>query len=522
MRGSSALWRALETARRRNLAAAGEAAPIRASEGYSRRAVLQALAAAGAVSVLPRPARAAPAGKVAIVGGGIAGLTALHYLTEAGVDAHLYEARTRTGGRMFTQVSASGQAFEVGGQLVNTDHHDVQSLAHHFGVRLVDRKKEAHHTLILAGGRLVSESELAEALRGIAGQIGKDADRLDRDYDRVSRELDRISFKAYLDKHAHLIPAPWVRSLLEMTCRTEFGVEPEQSSGIQLIFNLPTVHGERAEVLGGSDEMYVMEGGSSALTAAMTERYKDRISTAKRLLGIAPGMRLSFLDGTAARADTVICAVPAPIMRQVDFRVPLPRAWRAFIDEITMGRNEKVQACAAATPWTAPMGAGGELWQTDASGYALGWDGSVHLPGQPIGPVWTWYQGGAQVDDTATSPEAQAHRYALATDPAIPGLSGATKDGPWRRTGWHRDPQTMGSYSCWAPGQLTRFGHLLSVEADDPGEHRVARAGNVIFAGEHVSDAFPGFMNGGAQTGRMAAEAITGRKVKLQVAALAA
>ena len=32
-----------------------------------------------------------------------------------------------------------------------------------------------------------------------------------------------------------------------------------------------------------------------------------------------------------------------------------------------------------------------------------------------------------------------------------------------------------------------------------------------MFAGEHLSDAYPGYMNGAAQTGRMAAEAILGR-----------
>lgn len=513
MRGSSTLWRALELARRQNLAAAGEAPPVRIGEGISRRTLLQSIAAAGVVAALPREARAAPAGRVAIIGGGIAGLTALHHLTQAGIDAHIYEGRARTGGRMFTQIPASGTAFEAGGQLVNTDHADMHALTREFGVRLIDRKSEAHDTLILANGRLVEDAEFADALRGIAGQIGKDADRLDKDYARVSRELDAISFKDYLDRYDHLIGERWIRSLLEQTCRTEFGVEPHQSSGIQLIFNLPTVHGERAEVLGGSDEKYVMEGGSGALAAAMTAKYADRISTGKRLLGISAGNRLSFLDGTSVTADTIIVAVPAPILRQIDWRVPMPRVWRAFIDEITMGRNEKVQARAADAVWKGPMGTGGELWQTSDDGYALGWDGTVHLADRPLDPVWTWYIGGAQVEDVSQTPGAQAHRFALATDPAIPGLSGATSDGPYRRTGWHRDPFTLGAYSCWAPGQLTRFGHLISVESDHPAQHRVARAGNIIFAGEHVSDAYPGFMNGGAQTGRMAAEVITGKKL---------
>ena len=34
------------------------------------------------------------------------------------------------------------------------------------------------------------------------------------------------------------------------------------------------------------------------------------------------------------------------------------------------------------------------------------------------------------------------------------------------------------------------------------------RVGNLVFAGEHTSDEWYGFMQGGAQTGRLAAESI--------------
>jgi len=57
------------------------------------------------------------------------------------------------------------------------------------------------------------------------------------------------------------------------------------------------------------------------------------------------------------------------------------------------------------------------------------------------------------------------------------------------------------------PGQLTRFGELIWVEGADAERHR-ALPGRIQFAGEHLSDAYPGYMNGGAQTGRLAAEAI--------------
>ncbi len=521
MRGSGALWRAIQTARRVNLGRRRRSAPRARERGGPRgRALLQAIAAAGAVAALPRPARAAAHGRVAIIGGGIAGLTALAFLAEAGADARLYEARSRIGGRMFTQRPAEGPAFEAGGQLVNTDHDDMQALAAHFGVRLVDRKADPHQTLILADGRLLSEAEQVAAMRGIAAQIGADADRLDRSYAKVAGDLDRLSIKSYLDAHAARIGEPWVRRLLEATSRTEYGVEPDQASAIELIFNLPTVNGERFEVLGGADERYVIEGGSSALVEKIAAAHADRIESGKRLVRIErhrAGLRLSFLDGSVAFADSVIIAVPAPITRQIDFRVPLPPAWRAFIAAMDLGRNEKVQAAAPQAVWRGPMGIGGELWQTDAAGYALGWDGTVHLPGR-ADPVWTWFLGGNEVDDGGESPAAQAQRFAVTSEPAIPGLTAATDHGPWRRTAWHRDPLTLGAYCNYAPGFLSRFAHLLCVEAKDGGHDQVSRVGNLYFAGEHLSDAYPGYMNGAAQTGRMAAEAVLGARVRLQAA----
>ncbi|WP_163566521.1 FAD-dependent oxidoreductase, partial [Klebsiella pneumoniae] len=69
---------------------------------------------------------------------------------------------------------------------------------------------------------------------------------------------------------------------------------------------------------------YVIEGGSSALIEAMTAFHADRITTGKRLHRVEPGLKLHFLDGSIAHADTLIVAVPGPLTRQIDFRVPLP------------------------------------------------------------------------------------------------------------------------------------------------------------------------------------------------------
>jgi len=510
MRAGGTLWRALETARRANCTAAGETLPQPGGQPLPRRALLKGLAASATVAAMPRPAHAFTGGRVAVIGGGIAGLTALHRLRAAGVDAHLYEARGRIGGRMFTWRPADGGTpFEQGGQLVNSDHRDIHMLAADFGIALLDRKEAPHRSLLVANGALVPPDALAEALRPIAARIGADADRLDADYARVAPILDRLSVADYLDRHADKLPQSWVRRLLEATARTEYGAEPQDASALELIFNLPTVDGRRVEVLGGSDEQFVLDGGSGALTDAIAARHAAHITTGRRLLRIDPirgGLRLSFLDGSTAHADRVIVAVPAPILRQIHFGVPLPQLWRHFIETVELGRNEKVQAATRGRPARAALGAGGELWDADPeAGYALGWDGSV--PGAAA-PVWTWYLGGDQVD-CAGPADARAAAFAARSVLAIPGFAQHLTS-EVRATRWCRDPLTLGAYSNYRPGQLTRFAPLFWVESHDPAERQQAIVGPITFAGEHLSDAWPGYMNGGAQTGRLAAETLIG------------
>ncbi|MEG3176782.1 FAD-dependent oxidoreductase [Sphingomonas sp. RB3P16] len=511
MRGGETVWHALEAARRANLTEAGIAPPVVGETGRTRRAVLLALGASGVAAALPRPAVAAPGGgPVAIVGGGIAGLTALWHLTQAGIDARLYEARTRLGGRIYTAREPGKPTVEAGGQLVNTDHADMHGLCREFGVGLLDRKGKPHRSLILSDGKEVPEGKLAAALRGIAGQIDADSVRLDQDYAKVALELDTLSFTSYLDKHAALLPEPWVRRLMEATARTEYGVEPGAASAIELIFNLPAISGRRIDVLSRSDERYLIAGGSSALVTAMAARLTGRILTNRRVARIdpfGPGVRLVFSDGKTVDAANVIVTTPASITRKIDFRIPLPPLWTRFIAEVGLGVNMKVQAGMIARPWEKPIGRGGEIWQTSPkAGVASGWDGSARGTGT-TGDVWTWFLGGNEVAAAdAPEPFALAKRFAAQAESGIPGIGAATS-GFARRTNWHRDPLSMGAYVNFRPGQLTRFGRLIWTEVDGIAKAPVP-AGPVVFAGEHLSDAYPGYMNGSAQTGRLAAQSI--------------
>jgi monoamine oxidase len=54
-----------------------------------------------------------------------------------------------------------------------------------------------------------------------------------------------------------------------------------------------------------------------------------------------------------------------------------------------------------------------------------------------------------------------------------------------------------GSYACYKVGQWTTIAGA-----------EIEPVGNLLFAGEHCSFDYQGYMNGGAETGRRAAESI--------------
>jgi monoamine oxidase len=383
------------------------------------------------------------------------------------------------------------------------------ALIEHFRLELVDRDKLGGTDQMVRNRQLVAEASLAHALGPIAAQIAEDSERLDAAWDTAAPELDALSVAAYLERHGNLIGDPAARRLLEQTIRTEYGAEPGDASALQLIWNLPTVDGDAYETLGDSDERYVVEGGSQRVTDALVEAHGGRIETGHRLVALAPAasgrVTLRFASGNETTVDRVILALPASLLGEIDHGGLLTPEWQAFAREVKLGANEKLNAVYRRKPWTAtPMGVDGATWDlSDAAPFSEVWE-CTGGQGAPQG-VLSWYLGGEQAAGVAD--DGLRGRLEAAVGGAMGDLAGAAH--PYAaRTGWGKDPFARGAYVNFRPGQLSKFGRLLWVEEDDGTASQKAQSGPVYLAGEHLSDAWPGYMNGAAQTGRLAAQAI--------------
>lgn len=484
----------------------------------TRRAFLRtgALATGGALLVpslsgcLPR-LTGPTAPRIAVVGAGLAGLTAAWHLRRAGLEATVYEASARAGGRVRTGygVVADGQPTELGAEFIDSAHTDVRALCAHFGLPLLDRHTGPAAGLragYFFGGRHYSEADVVAAFGDAAPRVAADLARAEASADEALR-LDRLSVAAYLDG---LGLDAWLRALLGVAFVTEYGLDEGEQSALNFVYTVGTDLSEGFAVFGESDERFKIAGGNERLPAALAASLGNRIVYSHLLEAVradGAAYRLSFqVDGRAheVAADAVVLALPLPLLRALDLRVPLPEPQRRAIAETGFGTNAKTFAGMQRRPWRA-AGFSGETFSDEP--FQLLWDPQELEAGEAAG--LTFFSGGAAgLRAGEGTPEEQVARLLPGAERAYPGTAAAFT-GRAARFHWPSHALTRGSYTCFRPGQWTALA-----------EHLRAPAGGVFFAGEHCSLEHQGYMNGAAETGREAAEAIA-RRLRRRVPPLA-
>ncbi|MDJ1185120.1 NAD(P)/FAD-dependent oxidoreductase [Roseofilum casamattae] len=444
--------------------------------------------------------------KIAIVGAGIAGLNAAYTLKKAGYYATIYEASNRVGGRMYTIKDAVGEGVWVnlGAEYINSDHDDMLALAREFQIPLLDRfvaEELVLKDLYYFEGQTISEAKLAEALLPVAERMAVDIDRLDEDWDNVSVELDALSVADYCDR---LGLSGWLRTFIETVMMTEMGLESDEITALNLIWLAPSADTEsNVEATGVSDERYLVQNGTQAITDALARELQDRIETGMKLEAIRQDgdrFQLTF-NYTDVEADIVVLAIPFSVLRSIPMQLSLPKTLRQFIDEVGYANNVKVTVGYNRPVWR-EQGLSG-LGMTDLPLQTF-FENSQLQP-SPFGSL-TYYLGGdIGFNSQRYSVSENARLYTEMLDPLIPNLL-KTYNGKATRLHWPTYNYALGSYACFKPRQYTEFAQeYVYLEGED--EQNFNR-GRLIFAGEHTSDAYQGYMNGGAQSGRLAAKTV--------------
>ncbi|MFF5976392.1 flavin monoamine oxidase family protein [Streptomyces sp. NPDC012769] len=520
-------------ARRLNLPVA-ELRGLRA-DALGRRSLLKYAAAAGvavsagtavpAAAAAPDP-KARGTARVAVVGAGIAGLTAALTLQDAGLSPVLYEANpSRVGGRMWTQRShwAYGQTSEIGGELIDTSHKKILELCRRFGLAVED---------FLGGG-----PNGAEEVLWFNGTYYP-RHQADEDFNAVYQSLHRDLIEAGEVKWNQTTPTgtaldnmsiyEWIESrvpgghssplgrFIDVAYNVEYGADTTEQSSLALVllmgyqtnpgnFNVWGLSNERYHVVGGNDRL------PNAIAGALQPGTLRMGWSLDAVRANADGTQtLTFTEAGVTRtvtADHTVLCVPLPILKQLDVsRAGFDPLMTNLLRDARMGHCTKLNMQFATRPWRGTgawpgVSAGDcftdsevqQTWDTTkiqggTGGILIQYNGgSLARSLNPAGPFST--ESDPYVRDLVT-------RYLKGIDAFFPGTSKAYT-GRAQLSAWHENPYTLGAYSCWPVGYLHRYA----------GYEGTAQ-GNVHIGGEHCSYDFQGFMEGGATEGERAAKEV--------------
>jgi len=444
---------------------------------------------------------------IAIVGAGLAGLTAAHSLKASHLGADVFEASGRLGGRCWTLrgAFAEGQIAEHGGELIDSDHTAVKRLAGKLGLKLDDlvaAEPEGTETMGWFDGAVYTVDQMTTDFGAIREQLQADYEagknvRYGQPPGR-GRDLDEMSVSDWIREY---VPSPRFAALLEVAYTIELGAECDEQSALNLI----TILGSRQtkggfSIFGESDERFHIHDGNDQLVDLLADDIgRDTIQLETDLLAIAQngtGFDLELSNGgsTVTRTfDIVVLALPFSMLRSVDYsRAGFEPLKVQAIQTLGMGSNSKLHVQFSSRPW---YGDGCNAETLTDLGYQNTWEVTRAQDG--AAGILVNFTGGTAADAFGTgAPEAHARAFLGQIDRLLNGLSDAW-NGLASVDCWRDDQWTRGSYAYWKVGQWS------SIRGIEP-----CPQGTCHFAGEHTSLEYQGYLNGAVESGQRVAKEI--------------
>lgn len=447
--------------------------------------------------------------KIVVVGAGIAGLSATHHLKKAGIKAQLFEASNRYGGRMMTlrNYFAPGLTTELGGEFIDAYHEDMLALAKEFKLEIYDLREDdsSLHETLYFGGKHYTDEDLTQAIEPFIPKFRASLEKLPADLEQISyrnasdwKDLDQLSIPQYLDS---IGMTGWLKDFYHSSMSGYYTMDAAEQSAINLFLLLglpePDQKEEEKEDL---TEIFKIRGGSQALTDALGKSLEDQLELGYALTEIIKnpdGQYTVVFDhrgkSKKVKADYLILTLPFTKLREVK---TTGFEWSPIkgqcIRELGYGNGGKILYGVKERIWRKHHAHGG--FNTDFSAYS-GWDSSRLQVGE-AGSLTVF--GGSNIGHDAAQmslPEI-LNKYTPGLDTIWPGFQAAL-NGKMHKFSWEDYHFNLGSYTAYKVGQWASFG---GAEKETEG--------NIHFAGEHCSVVFQGYMNGGAYSGRMAAESV--------------
>jgi len=479
------------------------------------------LAVVGAIGSVAWPLRrtlAAPSGpdvNIAIVGAGLAGLVCGDELRKNGINATLYDANSRVGGRCFSLRGLfPDQVAERGGEFIDNLHKTMLGYVQEFNLELEDVEKEPPgEVFYFFNGQHFPESVVVDEYRDLVASMHDDLRTLTPptadNHTDADELLDFTNLQDYLDTRG---ARDLIKAAVKAAYIAEYGLEIDEQSCLNFLLFIHVDKRSKFRPFGVfSDERYHIIGGNDQIVEGLRSRYQDQIELGTLLVRARKTytgrVELTFKDGArtvTVTHDAVVFAIPFSTLREVelDESLELTTEKRLAINELRYGTNAKTMIGFNSRPWIA-QGSKGTSY-SDLLNHQNTWETNPKKATNTHA-VLTDYSGGnrgASLNPQKVQNEAKLFLTDL--DRVYPGaFAAASRDAKGRFRAhlehWPSNPLVKGSYTCNHPGYFTTIA-----------DNEAKKVRNLYFAGEHTSSFYEwqGFMEGAALSGIRAAQEI--------------
>ncbi|MGH8447763.1 FAD-dependent oxidoreductase [Pseudomonas sp.] len=430
---------------------------------------------------------------VAIIGGGLAGLTAARDLQRAGCDSFmLLEARNRVGGRTYNHDLGNGVVSEAGGQWIGPGQTAIFDLARELEVDTFPTYYQGK-TVYLAGDAKYEEEigssqgapnltidKLNELARGVpSNQPWEAAD---------AAALDKLSVGEWLARQG-------ISNVEKFTFDTSVGLTTgTPPSNLALLHYLSIINSSDCSMSklegwqGGAQETRFV-GGSQILSTKMAQALGDKVRLScpvRKIVGWDRDVVELHTDQGIIRARQVIAALHPALCNQISFDPPLPSG-RAQLQQLwpshaPMRKTVHVYK----RPFWREKGFNGQISQADGP-LILSYDNSP--PDGSVGILSAFVRAAQLPHDAELAKNSLSAIYAqVLGEEALHPTQFHDQD--WGKI----DPWTLTCVGSIPPGFLMKWGQYLTPPV-----------GRLIWSGTETAEIWASSMDGAVRSGHRAA-----------------
>ncbi len=458
--------------------------------------------------------------EVVIVGGGLAGLSAVYELKKNQIPYRLFEGSARMGGRIYTQspFGVDGPPVELGAEWISAEHTSVQELANEFELKVesFDRNFSARSSRFWVEkkselGNFISPDvfksdweQLSQGLYRMRLDLFAGLDFKKTNMDSVSEEvfakiqkIDQLSLQDLIQNSLSKLN-PTAQQIWKQSFLFEFGVSADQISALQVLMSL--------EFEKNRSTVYRIKYGNELLVKTLYDKTRSALSeymirTRTKLVEMRMVNRSweLWFDGPQGEelihTDYLILALPIRQIRKIRGwkSLPLTAEQKNFMEKVDLSPAEKGALGFKNSFWKA---AGSEPALFNQSLYidsAQSPLNSLQLIESPTGKnsILSYFKPGRSAQFNS------AEEIVQALNTVDPRFS-KNFDRNWAHVNWTKLSMIEGAQSYFPPSTYSLFFSKEGLTQENQ---------NFEIAGE-FTNIFHGTMEGALRSGRGAAKRI--------------